>query len=91
MYDEVADLQVAEVGQERARGRSAALVRDALLIEDVGLGPELQRGIGQPEAFRQMTDRDEHSGRVCVFAAIDERGGNLVVGEELDNAVRAPL
>ena len=49
--DEVADLQVAEVGEERRASRErAALVDLALLLEDVGLGPELERGVGQPEA-----------------------------------------
>ena len=45
--DEVADLQVAEVGQERAGRRLAALVDLALLLEDVGLGPELELGLGR--------------------------------------------
>ena len=60
--DEVADLQVAEVGEERARRRAAALVRLAFFLEDVGLGAELQAGLGQPEAARQMADADEHGG-----------------------------
>ena len=41
--DEIPDLQVAEVGEECARGRSAALVRLSLFLEDVRFGPELQR------------------------------------------------
>ena len=45
--DEVADLQIAEVGQERARRGAAPLVDLPLFLEDVGLGPELERGSGR--------------------------------------------
>ena len=40
--DEVADLQIAEVREERPRRGLAALVDLALFLEDVGLGPELE-------------------------------------------------
>ena len=43
--DEVADLQIAEVGQERARRGAPALVNLPLFLEDVGLRPDLQPGI----------------------------------------------
>ena len=68
--------------------RAAPLVRDALFVEDVGLGPELQRGVGQAEALRQPADGDEHGAGVRVLAAIDRRGRDLVVGEHLDRRAR---
>ena len=43
VHDEVVDLQVAEVREERARRGAPPLVRLALFLEDVGLGPELER------------------------------------------------
>jgi hypothetical protein len=66
-------------------------VGDALLVEDVGLGPELQRGAGQAEALRQPADGDEHRRGVRVLAAIDGRGRHLVVRQHLDDAIGAPL
>ena len=47
--DEIVDFQVAEVGEKRARGRPPPLVRLPLFLEDVGLGPELESRLGQPE------------------------------------------
>ena len=87
--DEVADLEVAEVGEERPRRRPAALVGLPLLLEDVGLGPELEPGLGQAEAAAQMADADEHGARVRVLGALDRRGEDLVVGEQLDRALGA--
>ena len=85
MDDEVADLEIAEVGEERLRGGPAPFVRGALLVEDVGLGPELERGIGQPEALRQAADGHQDRAGVRVFTAIDRRGRHLVVGQHLDD------
>ena len=42
------------------RRSRAPLRRAALLLEDVGLGVDLQAGVRQPEAARQRADRDEH-------------------------------
>ena len=63
--DEVADLEVAEVGEERARRGSPALVNLPLFLEDVGLGPELQRGVRQPEA-RATAGRRRPAPRPCA-------------------------
>jgi hypothetical protein len=48
--DEIADFEIAEIGEEGAGRRSAALVNLALFLEDVRLGPDLQCCIRQPEA-----------------------------------------
>ena len=80
MDDEVANLQVAEIGQERLRGRAALFVGVPFLVEDVGLGPELQAGSGQAEPLGQVADRYQHGRRVGVLAAFDRRRRYLVVG-----------
>ncbi len=85
--DEVAGLEVAEVGQERPRRRLAALVDLALFFEDVGLGPELELGLGQAEAAAQVADADEHRRRVRVARMFHRHGEDLVVGQELDRAL----
>ncbi len=69
--------------------RSAAIVGDALFVEDVGLGPELQRRVRQPEALGQVAHRDEHGPRMRVLAPIDRRGGHLIIGQQLDDAIGA--
>ena len=48
--DEIADLQIAQVRQKRLGGRFPPLGRAPLLLEDVGLGVDLQAGVRQPEA-----------------------------------------
>ena len=63
VHDEIPDLQVAEVGEEGARRRAAALVRLSLFLEDVRFGPELQARIRQTEPAREMAYGDEHRGR----------------------------
>ncbi len=89
MDDEVAGLEVAEVGQERARRRLAALVNLAFFLEDVGLGPELELGFRQAEAAAQMADADEHGRGVRVLGTLHRHGEDLVVGEELNRALGA--
>ena len=58
MDDEIADLQVAQVGQERLGDRpmpvALALDLRALFFEDVGLGNDLQLGAWQAEALREL-------------------------------------
>ena len=61
--------EIAEVGEERPRRGSPALVRLALFLEDVGLGPELQAGVRQPEPARQVADADEHGRGVATSSA----------------------
>jgi hypothetical protein len=53
VHDEVADLEIAQIGQERRGQRALAARRRPapLLFEDVGFGVDLERGVGQPEPF----------------------------------------
>ena len=87
--DEIADLQIAQVGEERLGRRPAALRRAALLFEDIGLGVDLQAGVGQPEAARQRADRDQHRGVARVLGAIDRHREDVVFLEQLDRPLGA--
>ena len=72
------------------RGRGAAALVDLpLFLEDVGLGPELEAGLGQAEAARQVTGPDQHGGPVGVFGALDRHREDVVVGEQLDGPLGA--
>ena len=87
--DEIADLQVTEIGEERGGRGAPALVNLPVLFEDVGLRPELETGLGQPEAAREVTGPDQHAGPVGVFGALDRHGEDVVVGEHFDGSLGA--
>ena len=87
--DEVADLQIAEVGEEVCVAERRRSWRVALLLEDVGLGPELQPGVGQAEARDRWPTPTSTDAVVRVLGALDRRGADLVVGEQLDRALGA--
>jgi len=59
-------------------------------LENVGLGPELQARLRQPEAARQVACPDEHRRRPHFFRALYRRRENVVVREQLDRALREP-
>ena len=63
----------------------------ALLVEDVALDVDLQAGVHQPEAPRHGADADEHRGRVCVFGAVHRHAKQLVLAQDLDDALGAAL
>ena len=54
--DEVADLQIAQVGQKGLRQVAAFFRRTPLFLEDVSLGIHLQRRGAEPEPTRQRAD-----------------------------------
>ena len=87
--DEVADLEVAQVGEKRLRRRPAPLGRAALFLEDVGFGVDLQAGVRQTEPARQRADRDEHRGVPRVLGALDRDREDVVFLEQLDRPLGA--
>ena len=89
--DQVADLEIAQVGQERLRGRPPALGDATLFFEDVGFRVDLQTGVREPEAARHVADGDEHRGVPCVLRALDRDGKHIVLLEELDCPLRATV
>ena len=83
--DAVPRLEVAEVGEERPGGAGPALAHPPLLVEDVGLGEDLQAGVGQPEPPGELPGRHEQGGTVGLVGVVDGEGGEVVVGEQLDD------
>ena len=60
VHDQIADLQIAKVGEKGLREIAPLLGRVTFFLEDVRLGVDLQGRVRQPEAARQRTDGDEH-------------------------------
>ena len=89
MDDEVADLEVAQIREERLAGRPPAIRRSTLFFEDVRFREDLKAGVGQPEAAREGTDGHEDGGVPRVFGALDRRGEDLVLLQELDGPLRS--
>jgi hypothetical protein len=89
MDDEVADFQVAEVGNERPVGRSAPLEGLAFLFEQVGFGEHEKARGRQMESARETPDRDEHRGVLEIVGLRDGAGPDVVVREEFDRPLRA--
>ena len=89
VHDQVANLQVPEIREERARRRSPALVDPAFLLEEIRLGEDQQRALRQVEAARELSGRDEHGGARKVVGRADGTRPDLVVGEKLDGALGA--
>ena len=88
--DEIADLQVAQVGEERGRRRSPrAVLRAPLLFEEVRLGEDLQLRGRQAEPARQDAGGDEHARGKRVFTAVDVHAAQFVVVEHFDEALGA--
>ena len=93
--DQVVDLEIAQVREERLRNRpvpvALALDLRALLLEDVRLGDDLQLGARQPEAFRELADGDVHGDVQQLVGAIDQDAAEAVLGEQLGRALGAPF
>ena len=89
VHDEVADLQVAKIGDEGSRRRAAALVGAALLLEQVGFGEELEAGCGQVKPLGELAGGDEHGGVREVVGLADGAGAHVVIGEQLERALGA--
>jgi hypothetical protein len=62
MDDEVADLEIAQVGEERLGRRAPPFGGAAFFLEDVGLGVNLETGVRQAEAARQRADSARSTG-----------------------------
>ena len=89
MDDQVADLEIAQVGQERLRQIAPLLGRSALLLENIRLRVQLQRTAGETEAARERADGDEHPGRMDVFGAFDRNGDDLELVKDFDRPLGA--
>ena len=95
VHDEVVDLEIAQVREERLRDGtvpvSLALDLGALFLEDVRLGNDLQLGARQTEALRQLPDGDVHRDVEQLVGPIDEHAAKPVLGQQLGRALRSPF
>ncbi len=82
--DEIADLEVAKIGEERLRRRSPPLGRAAVFFEDVRLGVNLQPGVRQAESTRQAADRHQHRRVTGILGALDRNREDVVFLQQLD-------
>ena len=68
-----------------------ALDLGALFLEHIRLGDDLQLGAGQPEALRELADRDVHRDVQQLVGAIDQDAAQVVLREQLGRALGAPF
>ena len=91
VHDQVADLEIAQVGEER-RGqrpfarRAAAM---AILFEDVAFGVQGQAGIGETHAAGERAHGDEDRPGGHFAGAGGQLGAHVVVGQHLHRAIGA--
>ena len=85
VHDPVPRLQIAKIGEERLGGAGPALPHPAFLVEDVRLGEDLQAGFRQPEPAGELARRHQQRGPVRLVRVVDGDGGEVVVGEQLDD------
>ncbi len=86
--DEIADLEIAQVGEKRLRGGAVPFGRPALFVEDVGFRVDLQAGGRQSKALGHAADGHEHRRVPRVVGPIDRNGEDLVFLEQLDGPFR---
>ncbi len=91
--DEIADLEIAEIREERRRQRALARRAAAVtvLFEDVGFGVEREGGVGQAHSAAERADGDQHRPGAHLAGAGRLLGADVVVGQHLDGAFGAAL
>ena len=89
----VADLQVAQVREERRGQRSLAAGRrpPPLLLEDVGFGVELEGRAGPAETARQQAFGDEHRALDAFVGLPGRQRADLVVAQQFHGAFGAAV
>ena len=90
VHDEIAHLEVAQVGEKRLGHARASLAGTALLVEDVALDVDLQRRVGEPEPARHGAHGHEHRRGMRLFGALDRHGHDVVVPQDLHGALGPP-
>src|SRR5262249_38259771 len=83
--DEVAGLEVAEVGNERTHRRPAPFMRPAFLFEEIGLAEELERRRRKVEASRELSGGDEDGGLREIIGFANRSTAKLVLAEQLEH------
>ena len=93
VHDVVADLEVAQIREERRGQRSLPARRraTALFLEDVRLGIELQCRRRPAEAARQVALGDEHRTLDTFVGLTRGQRADLVVAQQFDRALGAAV
>ena len=94
--DVIADLEVAEIGEEGApgvcgrpaRGR-CTVAPHALVVEDVALGDDREAGVGEAHARGQGAGGDEDHGRARHLGGVDRQRQHVVLAQQLDRPLGA--
>ena len=86
--DEIANLQVAQVGEKRLRETAALLRRAALLFEDIRLCVDLQSRVGKTESSRERADCHQDCGGMGV-RVLDRHRDDVVLAKDLDGPLCA--
>ena len=89
--DQVADLQIAQVRQERFGNRAPRASLRALFLEDVRLGNDVKLCRRKAEAFGELTDGDEDRHVQQLVGAVHHHAAKVVLGEQLHRALGAPF
>ena len=87
--DEVAHLEIAQVGEECRRQRPLAVrCRPApFLLEDVRFGVELESGVGKTEAAREQPFGDEHRALDTLIGLRRRQRPDVVVAQQFHGAL----
>ena len=95
MNDEVVNLQIPKVRQERLRDGpmpiALALGFGALFFEDVGFSNDLKLSAWQTKALRQLADRDMDRDVQQLVGTIDQHTAKAVLFEHLGGSLGAPF
>ena len=70
---------------------AAAFDLCAILVEHVRLGDDLKLCGGKPEAFRELTDRNEHRDVQELVGAVDQHAPQAVLRKQLGRSLGAPF
>ena len=87
VHDEIADLEIAQVGEERLGDGSPLVGRAAVFVENIGFGEELEAGLREAKSSRQVAQGHEHRGVARIVGAVGLNGQDVVVLEQLDRAL----
>ena len=90
VHDEIADLEITQVGQKRPRQIAALLRRTVLFLEDVRLRVHLQPRLGKTESARQQPGGHEHRCSMRVLRVLDRDREDVVLPQDLDRALGPP-
>ena len=90
MDDVITHLEIAQVREEGTRDRSPLVDDPRFLVEQVGLGVDLEAGFRQPEAARELTGGHQQRCCLCDLGTVNLDRGEAMLAQELGDPLRAP-